>query len=85
MCLACPNAIATPAHLPRLVTLCDALTNLASVDPTRWDRRYSEHFDRLDHLLRSRTTETERESARRAATDADRALIERLLGRELDS
>jgi hypothetical protein len=85
MCLACPNAIATPAHLPRLVTLRDALTNLASVDPTRWDRRYSEHFERLDHLLRSRTTETEQESARRAATDADRALIERLLGRELDS
>ncbi len=85
MCLACPNAIATPAHLPRLVTLRDALTNLASVDPTRWDRRYSEHFDRLAHLLRTRTTETEQESARRAATDADRALIERLLGRELDS
>jgi len=84
MCLACPNAIATPAHLPRLVTLRDALTNLASIDPERWSQLYSAHFDRLNQLLSSSLTEAEVAFARRAATDADRAVIERLLSRELD-
>ncbi len=46
MCLACPNAIATPAHLPRLLALRDALDNLASVNPARFDRLYREHHRR---------------------------------------
>jgi len=85
MCLACPNAIATPAHLPRLLTLHEALTNLASVDPARFELLYREHHTRLQHLLSSRTTEAERVLARATATDADRDMIERLLRRELDS
>jgi hypothetical protein len=85
MCLACPNAIATPAHLPRLLTLHEALTNLSSVDPTRFDLLYREHHTRLEHLLSSRTTDAERVLARAAATDPDRDMIERLLRRELDS
>ncbi len=85
MCLACPNAVATPAHLPRLVILRGALTNLASVDPPRFERLYAEHYHRLEDLLSCHTTGAEQEAARRTATDADRALIERLLGRELDS
>lgn len=82
--LACPNAIATPAHLPRLLTLRDALTNLASVDPARFDLLYREHHTRLEDLLSSRTTEAERELARATTTDVDRDMIERLLRRELD-
>lgn len=85
MCLACPNAIATPAHLPRLLTLREALTNLASVDPDRFDLLYREHHTRLEDLLSSRTTEAERELARATTTDVDRDMIERLLRRELDS
>ena len=85
MCLACPNAIATPAHLPRLLSLREALTNLASVNPARFELLYREHHTRLEHLLSSRTTEPERVLARAAATDKDRDNIERLLRRELDS
>lgn len=85
MCLACPNAVATPAHLPRLVLLDEALGNLASVDPARFDARYREHRDRLEDLLESSTTPGERATARDEATDADRAVIERLLRRDLDA
>ncbi|QIK50369.1 hypothetical protein G8C36_23855 (plasmid) [Gordonia terrae] len=85
LCLACPNAVATPAHLPRLVLLDEALDNLASVDPARFDARYREHRDRLEHLLESSTTPAERATARDEATDADRAVIERLLRRDLDA
>lgn len=85
MCLACPNAVATPAHLPRLVLLGEALDNLASVDPSRFESRYRQHRDRLEHLLESSTTPADRAAARDAATDADRAVIERLLRRNLDA
>ncbi len=85
MCLACPNAVATPAHLPRLILLDEALDNLASVDPARFDARYREHRDRLQHLLESSTTPAERATARDEATDADLAVIERLLRRDLDA
>lgn len=85
LCLACPNAVATPAHLPRLILLDEALDNLASVDPARFDARYREHRDRLEHLLESSTTPAERATARDEATDGDRAVIERLLRRDLDA
>ncbi len=85
MCLACPNAVATAVHLPRLVLLHDALANLASVDSQRFRSRYSEHYDRLNHLLSASATEPEQDAARRDAKDTDRALIERLLTRDLDS
>lgn len=85
MCLACPNAVATPAHLPRLVLLREAFDNLASVDPARFDARYRAHRDRLRHLLESSTTLADRDTARDGATDADREVIERLLRRDLDA
>lgn len=85
LCLACPNAVATPAHLPRLVLLGEALDNLASVDPARFETRYRQHRDRLAHLLESSTTPAERATARDGATDADRAVTERLLRRDLDA
>ncbi len=85
MCLACPNAIATRAHLPRLLALRDGLENLASVNPTRFQRLYRDHYDRLKHLLSTSTTPAEREDAQRATSDTDVRLIERLLRRDLDA
>jgi len=85
MCLACSNAVATPAHLPRLVLLSEALDNLASVAPDRFNARYREHRERLGDLLDTSTTKAERTAARDAATDGDRAMIERLLNRGLDT
>ncbi len=83
MCLACPNAVATPAHLPRLLALRDALDNLASVNPARFERLYREHRQRLEHLLCTRATEADRAAAARLISDTDRALVERLLRRDL--
>jgi len=85
MCLACPNAVATPTHLPRLLALLDALDNLASVNPSRFEQLYRGHHQRLKHLLSSSTTEADRDAARRATNDTDRALVERLLRRDLDA
>ncbi len=85
MCLACPNAVATPAHLPRLLALRDALDNLASVNPARFERLYREHRQRLEHLLCTRATEADRAAAARLISDTDRALVERLLRRDLDA
>lgn len=85
MCLACPNAVATPTHLPRLLALLDAMDNLASVSPSRFEQLYRGHHQRLKHLLSSSTTDVERAAARRATNDTDRALVERLLRRDLDA
>ena len=83
-CLACPNAVATPAHLPRLVTLERALGNLATVAPARFTRLYKTHRDRLTDVLHQAGTPTELQQASAHATDEDRDMIERLLKRELD-
>lgn len=85
LCLACPNAVATPAHLPRLVGLAAALDNLQSADPVKFDATYREHQARLRHLLHSSTNSAQRTVAATKQTDADRAMIERLLRRELDA
>lgn len=83
-CLACPNAVATPAHLPRLVTLEIALDNLATVAPARFTRLYKTYRDRLTDVLQQAGTPTELQHASAYATDEDRDVIERLLKRELD-
>lgn len=85
LCLACPNAVATPQHMPRLSVLERALSNLASIDPDGFARAYQEHHSRLTHLLESFTTPAERQRAYASATDADRETIERLLRRELEA
>lgn len=85
MCLACPNAVATPAHLPRLVTLEKALDNLASVAPARFTSLYKQHRDRLADVLRQVGHPEQLQRAAAAATDTDRDMIERLLNRELDT
>ena len=61
------------------------MDNLASVNPARFGRLDREHRQRLEHLLATRTTEADRAAARRATSDTDRAMIERLLRRDLDA
>lgn len=86
MCLACPNSIATPRHLPRLVCLHDALSGLASaVDGEVWTTDYAAHFERLTHLLRTSTTQEELDEARKQVRSDDKTLIEALLRRHLDA
>jgi len=85
LCLACPNAIATPDHLPRLVCLHEALTTVASaVSSAVWEADYAVHFARLESLLHTRTTTQEREAAAKRLTPSDRAAIEALLLRKFD-
>ncbi|MGH3633748.1 MAG: hypothetical protein ACRDTS_06575 [Mycobacterium sp.] len=86
MCLGCSNAVATPAHLPRLVALGDALERIGSaVSSAVWDEDYASHHRRLIDLLTSNTTPQEREQARQQVTDADEAAVMRLLSRGLDA
>jgi hypothetical protein len=86
LCLACPNAVATRRHLPRLVHLHDGLTELHTVlDTTVWDRQWQQHFERVSVLLDTHTTAGERSDARTRVTDADRTTIDRLLRRTFDA
>ena len=79
-CLACPNAVATRRHLPRLAWLHRALGELRATAPTAtWERDWQHHFLRLTSLLEDNTTAAERQAAARAASDADRELIAGLL------
>lgn len=82
-CLACPNAVATRRHLPRLVHLHQALDSLrAAAEPAVWERDWRVHYQRLSLLLEENTTDPERRSAACAVTDADQELIGRMLAGE---
>jgi hypothetical protein len=86
LCLACPNAVITPRHLPRLVYLHHALDGLRSVlAGAVWDHDWREHHTRLAHLKDSVFTTAEWDDALRAASTADRAAIDALLRRGFDS
>ncbi|WP_239396370.1 hypothetical protein [Frankia sp. CiP3] len=86
LCLACPNAVATRRHLPRLVHLHDAMTELrAVVDADVWELDWRVHFTRLSALLGTHTTAAEQAAARGQLTAADRARIAALLHRKLDA
>jgi hypothetical protein len=86
LCLACPNAVATRRHLPRLVHLHRALQELrATLTPAVWDLDWREHFHRVDALLVQHTTQAERDAALWELTGSDRELIDQLLNRGFDS
>jgi hypothetical protein len=86
LCLACPNAVATRRHLPRLVHLHRAVQELrATLTPAVWDLDWREHFHRVDALLSEHTTDAERVAARRNVSDSDRELIDDLLRRGFDA
>ena len=79
-CLACPNAVATLGHLPRLVVLHDALVGISEVvSRQEWQDHYAEHHARLRDLLQQSANDEEVAQARSSATDADREAVEELL------
>jgi hypothetical protein len=85
-CFTCTNAVITPDHLPRLVTLLDALDNVATlVAPARWETDYRDHYARLQAILDQNATNAEIGDARRHITDADRDVVTALIGRNLDA
>jgi hypothetical protein len=86
LCFACPNALATGRHLPRIIYLHQALEALRSaVDAATWARDWAAHHCRVTDLIRTHTTEAERAGLRAQLTDGDRELIDRMLERRLDS
>ena len=85
-CFTCTNAVITPDHLPRLVTLLDALDNVATlVAPARWESDYRDHYGRLQAILDQNATNAEIGDARRHVTDADREVVTALIARNLDA
>ncbi|WP_125079794.1 hypothetical protein [Mycobacterium sp. P7213] len=85
-CFTCTNAVVTPDHLPRLVTLLDALDYVATlVAPARWETDYRDHYVRLQAILDQNATNAEIGDARSHVTDADRDVVTALIGRNLDA
>ncbi|KUN99388.1 hypothetical protein AQJ67_25745 [Streptomyces caeruleatus] len=86
MCFACPNAIATERHLPRILYLQAAIDSLRSVvSEAVWDADWSAHHDRISDLVKTHTREDERPALRARLTEADRGLVDRMLERRLDA
>lgn len=85
LCLSCPNARATPAHLPAQAQAHHRLLTLrAETTPRQWAERFALPEAQLRHLL-SQHTPTQVDDARHAADAATIALIDRLLSGELDT
>lgn len=86
MCFACPNAIATERHLPRILYLQAAIDSLRSVvNAEVWDADWSAHHDRIGDLVRTHTRTDERPALLAALTPRDRLMIDRMLARRLDA
>lgn len=84
LCLSCPCARATPAHLPLQVLVHDLLeARKAAVTPMRWAQRFALAHSQLTDLL-DRAGAVEVADARAACTSADVELAQRFLNRELD-
>ena len=84
MCLACPNAVSTPAHLPKQLALAQALVNgAAALYGTSRDGQYDLHFLRVRSLI-EQATPAEIEQARLAITVEHIEIVDRLLRREFD-
>ena len=83
-CVECPNAVATPDHIPRIVAVYEALVVAArsSPAPVR-QRHYAHHVAAFDDLLRQ-VPEPEVRRARAAVTPADIEAVTQLLNRSLD-
>lgn len=86
LCFACPNAVATGRHLPRILYLHQALQALrAAVDAATWAADWAAHHARVTELVTTHTTPAERAGLRAQLADRDRELIDRMLDRRLDS
>ena len=85
-CLACPNAVIAPQHLPRLAYLHRALDHLRTVAPDAvWRQDWRDHFERLKDLRVHHSTTAAWADALQATSGADRDLIDRLLNRGFDT
>ncbi|WP_433206671.1 hypothetical protein ACQP1G_20485 [Nocardia sp. CA-107356] len=83
-CLDCPCARALPHHLPIQILVHDRLeARRAEMTPLSWAQRFALPHAQLADLI-SRHDDADIADARAAAGDADRALVERFLDRELD-
>lgn len=84
-CFSCKNAVATPGHLPRLVTLLNALDEIASaVSESVWLSDYKDVRAQLSILLTQYATEPELQDARSKARADDVKAIKALLKRKFD-
>lgn len=86
MCFSCQNAIATPRHLPRLVTLIDALDEISSaVSEAVWRSDYMEVRAQISNLLAQYATEAELLEARTHVKQEDIDMMQALLSRRFDA
>ncbi|WP_410812233.1 hypothetical protein [Micromonospora sp. 067-2] len=84
LCLSCPCARATPAHLPVQVLVRDALlARRQQMTPLGWGRRFGQAVTQLTDLLKPYGP-TAVDDARQAATPADHDLVDRFLSTGLD-
>jgi hypothetical protein len=84
LCLSCPCARATPAHLPLLAGVHDRLlARRPELQPLRWAERFAGPVAQLAELL-ARFPERAVAAARTEITAGQHALIERFLTRGLD-
>ncbi|MFE5374102.1 hypothetical protein [Streptomyces mirabilis] len=86
MCFACPNAIATARHLPRIVYLFQALEQLrAAVDAAVWRADWAGHHARVGDLVGRHTDPTRWPGLLATLGERERDLVDRMLARRLDS
>ncbi|MFF3246879.1 hypothetical protein ACFYWY_24810 [Streptomyces sp. NPDC002870] len=87
LCTACPNAVITPRHLPRLAYLLQVLEELKAVlAPEVWDQDWREPYTRLRDLRKVPDfTETEWSDALAEVSAQDREVIDQLLKKGFDA
>ncbi|MFG2945813.1 hypothetical protein [Streptomyces adustus] len=87
VCTACPNAVITPRHLPRLAYLHYVLEELKAVlDPAVWDQDWRDPYLRLSLLKAAPDfTDTEWNDALNDVTHAEKAVIDQLLRKGYDA
>ena len=84
MCLSCPCARATPAHLPIIVAVHDRLHDKAQeMTPLRWAQRFAGPVAQLTDVMH-RYPSIAVEDARAHISPEQRDLVERFLSRSLD-
>lgn len=85
LCFACPNALATGRHLPRITYLATALEALRSaVSATVWAADWTVHHARVNDLLDRYTTEEGRPALLAQLDEREKDLVDRMLERRLD-
>ncbi|WP_392756806.1 hypothetical protein [Streptomyces sp. LN590] len=85
LCFACPNALATARHLPRIVYLFQAMEAARSAVPAAvWRTGWDAHHRRVGDLLEQHTDPGRHPALLQTLPEPDRALIDRMLERRLD-